>query len=113
MTSGHTITLSEAISSQPNGIVLVWSFYDTDTSAPADYYFNSFFIPKYLVSAKPGTEHSFFLTGGNTLNLCAAKSLYINNTTITGEDGNGDSATGGSGIKYYNNLYVLRYVIGV
>lgn len=113
MTSGHTITLSEAISSQPNGIVLVWSFYDTDTAAPADYYFNSFFIPKYLVSAKPGMEHSFFLTSGNTLNLCAAKSLYINNTTITGEDGNGNGATGGSGIKYYNNLYVLRYVIGV
>ena len=113
MTSAQSITVSEAISNQTNGIVLVWSFYDEDQGAAADFYFNSFFIPKYFISAKPGMPHSFFLTSGNTLDLCAAKQVFISDTTITGQDNNISTGRSGSGIEFYNNLYVLRYVIGV
>ena len=92
--------------------MLVWSYYNPGSEAPEDHYFNSFFVPKYLVAAKAGVGHSFFIVDNN-LNACAAKYLHINDTSITGEDKNGEGGTGSSGITYSNNLYVLRYVIGV
>ena len=106
----QSITLSEAISKQPNGIVLVFSYY-TD-GAIQNYNFNSFFVSKHLVALQKGCGHSFtmFASGFAT---GATKYLYINDTTITGYAGNQGGGTGATGISYSNSNYVLRYVIGV
>lgn len=111
MTSGHTATLSEAVSGQANGIVLVFSRYSSSTAQ--DYHFQTFFIPKSQVSKHPGTGHCFMLTSDGTFSLMAAKYLYINDTSVAGHANNNATGTGTSGIKYTNNGYVLRYVVGV
>lgn len=109
MTATHRIELAEAISKQPSGIVLVFSRYGD--GAVSDHNFNSFFVPKTFVAAKPGVGSAFRM---NTVNfsVVATKYLYINDTTITGNDSNDDEGTG-SGVTYNNKAYVLRYVIGV
>lgn len=111
MTAGHTATLSEPISSQPHGVVLVFSRYSSDTVQ--DYQFNTFFVPKYQVATHPGTGHVFTITSGATLGVFATKYLYISDSKIVGNDANNQSGTGACGITYTNNGYVLRYVIGV
>ena len=109
MTASHKITLPEAISKQPSGIVLVFSRYDD--GAVSEHNYNSFFVHKAFVAAKPGVGSAFRM---NTVNfsVVATKYLYINDTTIAGNDSNDDTGTG-SGVTYNNKAYVLRYVIGV
>lgn len=109
MTASHKITLPEAISQQPSGIVLVFSRYGD--GAVAEHNYNSFFVHKAFVAAKPGVGSAFRM---NTVNfsMVATKYLYINDTTIAGNDSNDDEGTG-NGITYNNKAYVLRYVIGV
>lgn len=109
MTASHKITLPEEISKQPSGIVLVFSRYDN--GAVSEHNYNSFFVHKAFVAAKPGVGSAFRM---NTVNfsVVATKYLYINDATITGNDSNDDEGTG-NGVTYNNKAYVLRYVIGV
>lgn len=112
MTETHKITLSEPVSAQTNGIMLVFSRYTN--GAAADTNFNNFFVSKVLVATKPGVGHMFAMFATPTFEMAAGKYLYINDTTITGHASNslaGTSAT--TGITYANNAFVLRYVIGV
>lgn len=109
MTAGHKATLSEAVSKQPSGIVLVFSRYDN--GAAAEHNYNSFFVPKALVAAKPGVGSAFRMNTVNFSMVCT-KYLYINDATITGNDGNDDTGTA-NGVTYNNAAYVLRYVIGI
>lgn len=110
MTAGQTAELDEAISSQPNGVVLIFSRYSNGAAENAN--FNCFFVPKQLVSAHGGAGSCFQMATVN-FSVCAAKYLYISDAKITGNDLNSAAGTGTSGIKYENNAYVLRYVIGV
>lgn len=109
MTASHKIELPEAISKQPSGIVLVFSRYGD--GAVAEHNYNSFFVHKAFVAAKPGVGSAFRM---NTVNfsLVATKYLYISDMTISGNDSNDDEGTG-NGVTYNNKAYVLRYVIGV
>lgn len=109
MTASHKITLPEAISKQPSGIVLVFSRYDGEAASEHNY--NSFFVHKAFVAAKPGVGSAFRM---NTVNfsIVATKYLYINDSTIAGNDSNDDTGAG-NGVTYNNKAYVLRYVIGV
>lgn len=110
MTSGHTITLSEKISAQPSGIVLVFSEYvDGEVKNTT---FTSCFVSKKVVSAHGGCGHCFQMITSN-LAYFATKYLYISDAKIVGHDNNGLTGTGSTGIKYTNNRFVLRYVIGV
>lgn len=109
MTDAQTVTLSEAVSSQPHGISLIFSRYSN--GAANDHNFIDFFIPKTVVAQKPGVGHSFLLAT-NLLTYIATKYLYINDGTIVGHANN--TLTGSAnGITYANNAFVLRYVIGV
>lgn len=110
MTAGHTISLSEAISKQNNGIVLVFSAF-TD-NAVGNYWWHHFFVPKSVVTGNSGTGHCFTMASGN-FSLVAMKYLMIKDTEITGHDNNNLSGTSASGIKYTNNRFVLRQVLGV
>lgn len=110
MTSGHTIELAEKISSQRNGISLVFSeYYDGESKNQS---FVSFFISKRLISNHGGCGHCFQMSTSN-LNYFATKYLYISDDKIVGHDNNGLTGTGTTGISYTNNRFVLRYVIGV
>lgn len=111
MTGSDTINLSEPISSQTSGIVLVFSRYSSGTAQ--NYYFNHFFVHKAFVSAHAGTGNTFLMTTDGALAVLACKYLYIANQKITGNDSNTATGTGSGGVGYANNGFVLRYVIGV
>ena len=112
MNATQSITLSEAISAQPNGIVVVFSGYDNDNHVAKDASINTFFISKKQVELFPSVGHTFILGINAGFSGMAAKYLYFTDTTITGHAGNTSSGTN-SGISYNNSNYVLRYVIGV
>lgn len=111
MLSSQSITLSEAISSQVNGIVLMWSYY-VDGSADNSN-FNTTFIPKQFVSSHNGKGIAAFLTN-SSMSKVTSKYVYVSNTTITGHANNSLAATvTDSGITVTPKSFVLRYVIGV
>jgi hypothetical protein len=110
MKASQTASLSEAISKQPQGIVLVFSAYADGTAK--DINFHSFFVHKNLVANQPGKGHSFILASSKFTSM-ATKYLYISDAEIKGNDDNELTGTLPSGITYSNNAYVLRYVIGV
>lgn len=111
MNASQTVTLSEAVSAQPNGIVLVFSAYSNGASDNAQ--FHSFFVPKALVAAHPGKGSEFIMASSNTPASFRFKYLYISDTSITGNADNTWDGTASAGVKVTNTGAVLRYVIGV
>lgn len=112
MQNNQTATLSEAISAQANGIVLVFSRYTPSTSTVNDFGWSTHFVPKHIVNINAGSGQAFIMTGDSFFNCTCSKYLYIRDTSIGGNENN--TATGtNNGITYANNTYVLRYVIGV
>lgn len=108
MTAGHTATLTEAVSAQPNGIVLVFSAYNG--ADDSNYGWETFFVPKQLVALS--TAGHTFVLGRGKFTYTGTKYLYIYDDRIEGHADN--NATGTSnGITYNNSKFVLRYVIGV
>ena len=93
MNSSQTVTLSEAVSAQPHGIVLAWSYY-SDGSA-YNYNWVYYFIPKHHVLNHNGTGIWSPCAGSGT-----TKYVYVYDTKIVGYS-----------TQEYNG--VLRYVIGV
>lgn len=106
MNADQTITLSEAVSAQPNGIVLMWSWYNNGAQA-ADFIFT--FVPKYFTADFNGL-------GVCCYGLCAdghmMKYVYVYDTKIVGHSSAGNTGTYG-GVTRANANYVLRKVIGV
>ena len=109
MTAGQNATLSEPISAQPTGIVLVFGRYLD--GAAQDNNFIHCFVPKAFVSEMNGYGHTFILAA-NRFAVIATKYLYVNNDRITGHADNNISGTA-NGITFNNAGFVLRYVIGV
>ena len=109
MTEGHKITLAEAVTAQPAGIVLVFSRFSD--GAAQDTNFHQFFISKAFVAQMPGYGHTFIMAA-NKFQVVATKYLYINDATIAGHVDNNATGTA-NGITYNNAAFVLRYVIGV
>lgn len=104
MGSGVKINLSEAVSKQRTGIVLVWSPYVDNTNIHCQ------FIKKEAVMFFPETTHSTFLCN-TAFTKVAAKSVYVHDDCILGNSYNTASGTA-SGITYNNADYTLRYVLG-
>lgn len=112
MSAGHTITLSEKVSAQPNGIVLVFSRYKNGEVINST--FSTHFISKYQVSAFPsGGGYTFFLVNNADVTVVGVKHLYITDTQIKGDDSNVTELQENCGINHNNKGFVLRYVIGV
>ena len=109
MTADHTITLSEGVKAQPNGIVLVWSAYVS--GALKDYNFVYNFIPKQHVIGFSGSGINVCMFTQDW-NHAGCKYLYIGNTSITGHASNNLDSTGSS-VDFDNQYWVLRQVIGV
>lgn len=111
MGANQTATLSEKVSEQPNGIVLVFSRYSSGTAQ--NYHFNHFFVHKAFVAAQPGVGSQFLMTTDGSLSVVASKYVYIHDGSIAGNANNEESGTATSGITYNNAGFVLRYVLGV
>lgn len=109
MHEGHTITLPEAISDQPSGIILVFSLFRN--GAAEDVSINSFFVSKKEVELLPGAPHFFLLGINSGFSSLGGKYIYIDDYQLIGQELNNDS--GSSVIDFTNGNYVLRYVIGV
>ena len=104
MNSNHTIELTDRISNQLFGILLVFSAYD---NGPQEYHFQEFLIHKYSV----GSFRNFPLIAPD-FSFIGNKNLYINAKSITG-DGVNELAGIKNGISFINHHWVLRAVIGV
>ena len=111
MNASQTATLSQPVSAQPTGIVLVFSPYSEGTGRNWDW--QRFFVSKAFV-ANRSAQGSVFLLSNTYFDQFGAKYLYISDTNIRGHDNNQLGVkTAGSGVKYQNSMYVMRYVIGV
>lgn len=110
MTAGHTAALGEPISKQTNGVVLVFSKYASGAQNNA---FHSFFVARQAIARHNGAEMVFLLGMNPKFETIGCKMLYIYDDRIVGHADNSATGTGASGIKYANNNFVLRYVIGV
>lgn len=111
MNDTQTATLSESVSSQPNGIVLVWSYYVDGAADNSN--FRPFFIPKQFVTSHNGKGIAMFLTNSG-LTVAASKYVYVFDTKLTGHSNNGAAAsTKASGVTSTPRQFILRYVIGV
>lgn len=109
MTGDHTAPLSEPISRQPNGVVLVFAIYSTNGDP---YAWNSFFVPKYAANGGYNSSGHTFIMASSNFSVVATKYLYIRDKEIIGNSNNSLSGTA-NGITYNNNAFTLRYVIGV
>ena len=110
MNAGQVANLLEPVSSQINGIVLIFSLYRNGVAEDAS--IHSFFVSKKEVELLPNAPHTFFLMINSGFSVIGAKYLYIDDTKITGHDTNSLNGTNNN-MTYKNDNFVLRYVIGV
>ena len=106
--------LWENVSAQSNGIVLIFSAYDSAANQVQDWHFCSYFIPKLQVSLLDGAPTSLTMSGDATMTYVSTKEVYITDNRIVGTSNNtvnGSNTT--SGITYHNLHWALRYVLGV
>lgn len=110
MDGDKTVLLEETVSSQQNGLILVWSFYN---GGAKNWGWNFTVIPKIFVTDNTDVGGlSTFMSENGTLGNVGVKYIYVRDDRIIGNDNNSKSGTGPSGIKYYNNRFVLRWVYG-
>ena len=107
MNGSQAVTLNDSIPNQEHGIVLIFSYYYNGTAKNEQQ--TSFFIPKEFVYRHNGTGLSFNLS---THWYNGLKYLYIRYEEILGNDINEQVKTI-DGVTYKNNMFVLRYVVGV
>lgn len=109
MNADQTATLSEKVSEQLTGIVLVWSYYTN--GAAQDYGWSTFFVPKMMVHLKPGVGYDIPLRRDKNATF-GTKYVYVNDNKIVGHANNVATGTANN-VPYANNKWVLRYVIGL
>lgn len=99
MSDKQTATLSENISKQKHGVVLIFSFFESNVAQ--NYSFVHFFVPKEFLNLHYGAGCQFTMTWNN---IITEKYLYFNSNNIKGADSN---------VNGNNKRFVMRYVIGV
>lgn len=114
MTAEHKAVLSDLVSNQTAGIVLVFSPYQYWVEKPyaENTCFSYHFVPKIAVSLQNGKSAVFNMRVYDE-SYISNKKLYIYDDKIVGDDSNYGTGTGADGITYTNQRFVLRYVIGV
>ena len=108
MDASHTATLSEKVSEQLTGIVLVWSYYTN--GAAQDYGWHTFFVPKMMIQLKSGVGYDIPLRRDKNATF-GTKYVYVNDAYIKGHANNVATGTANN-VPYANNKWVLRYVFG-
>lgn len=99
MSDKQTATLSEKMSDQKNGVVLIFSFFENDSAQ--NYSFVHFFVPKEFLKLHFGAGSQFTMTWNG---IITEKYLYFNDGSIKGAASN---------VNVNNKRFVMRYVIGV
>lgn len=107
----QTVALSEAVTKQPHGIVLVWSYYDPDSGTADNSGWNFHFVPKHQVAKRNGRGVSA-MCADLDFDWFASKYLYISDTKIVGHARNNQTRTV-CDVNVYNNRFALREVLGV
>ena len=111
MNASQTVYLEEKVKEQLNGIILVWSFYDSGVAQ--NWSWNFTVIPKIFTTDNTSVGGMCtFMVNNATFGSVAVKYLYIYDNHITGNDNNSKTGTGTTAIKYANNKFVLRWVYG-
>lgn len=111
MGSEQTISLSEKISDQISGIVLIFSRNNISTNSVIDDDYSLHFIPKGILKLRDSFGVNFSMHNVNYY-YNVTKYLAIFDSSIQGSSYNTTSGTN-AGITYNNNYYALRAVIGV
>lgn len=105
--------LSESVSAQPHGIVLVFCRYDSAQGVSLDYAWNCFFVPKTVVANFSGKGHAFTMNNGE-LDFVCSKYIYLYDSKFAGYANNFvDGYVSDAGIRNSPRLFVLRYIYGV
>lgn len=107
MGQGQTAQLSEKITAQKSGIVLMFGEYSNNAWAGTN--ITCGFIPKTVVTKLSGAGYNFNLTNPWRH---AHKYLYISDSSISGNSNNSITHAVDN-VTYINGMYVLRWVIGV
>lgn len=112
LNANQTIQLSQKISEQKNGIVLVWQQY-LDNNV-VNNYFNYTFIPKYHIVISNGAGVTCWLAN-STGNTVATKYVFVHDDHLTGSAVNdaGSITRNGSDIITNSQYWVLTHVLGV
>jgi len=111
MNASQTITLSEKVSEQKNGILLVWSHYDYNNNVALDGRWVYTFLPKIHTTISNGGGVPCILASAGFA-VTGNKYVYVTDDTITGYSSNNTNGTT-NGITWNNKAFVLRYVLGV
>ncbi|MBT2680058.1 hypothetical protein J7E38_13670 [Bacillus sp. ISL-35] len=90
MTAGHTVTPSKTLTSCPNGWVLVFSDFDSNTNTTNPYNIVQCYIHKAHYDGLAG--QGMYFTLGTAANTYATKYLYVSYDWIKGHDENNDTA---------------------
>ena len=109
MIADNTADLSEAVSRQQSGIVLVFSRYISNTAQ--DYYYSCHFFPKQILTVVSSASATY-LMATSKLEAISAKYVKIADTAITGDAANNATGTA-NGVTFNNGQFALRFVIGV
>ena len=111
MNASQTATLSQKVSEQQHGILLVWQAYSSGSAQSWDY--NFCFVPKWQALTNSGRGVSMWLTA-DAGHIVASKYVYVYDDKIGGHANNSAGATKrNSGITTTNNYWALTYVIGL
>ena len=111
MNASQTANLSQKVSEQQHGIVLVWQAYSSGSAQSWDY--NFCFVPKWQALTNSGRGVSMWLTA-DAGHIVASKYVYVYDDKIAGHANNSAGATKrNSGITTTNNYWALTYVIGL
>ena len=104
LNAGQSINLSEKISDQKRGVVLVLSRYESGASQ--DYGYCTYFVPKECLgfgADNPAFDIPLVKYSGGSI-VTGSKYIYVSDNRIDGAATNGTSPNSG---------WVFRYVIGV
>lgn len=114
MNGEQTMRFSEPVSNFAHGVILVFSAYNPSNGGVYEFDYTSFFVSKDLIVSRNayGSLATFFMTNPSLSNV-GTKHICIYNDRIVGDARNIGSGTGGSGIRYNNTEWILRWVYGV
>lgn len=112
MHAGQTIRLSDKVSNQPTGIVIVWSYYNESASKSENQHFVYQFVPKSHVEHYDGCGVTLQVATGTTFNFIAQKYVFVSDSAITGYAANAESGAK-NGVTFSNRYLALRGVLGV
>lgn len=111
MNGSQSVTLSEPVSSQLTGIVLVWRQYSNGSALAGSAHYQ--YVPKSAVADYPGMGTGCLMTSA-TASVIGSKYVYVSDSTIKGHEANDrDATTLGSGLTVTPSAWVLTDVYSV